>query len=279
MEPLDDYPLGSESHRSSSPSPGDRRRFWALVAASAVIAAAIVAYFALRGSNDITRPDTTAATPEVQQDAPQARGPLGPQVEPRELPPLDLTDPLVRELLQGLSARPELAAWLASDGLIRSFVAAVDAVANGAAPTAQLRPLAPKQPFVVEARGEEFVIDTRSYRRYDGIADMVAGLDAEGLARAYSTLRPRLQEAYRELGYPEGDFDDAVRRAIARLLNTPVLEPEVEVEPAPVLYKYTDTRIERLTPAQKQLLRMGPRNVRLVQDKLREVARALGVSS
>jgi hypothetical protein len=51
----------------------------------------------------------------------------------------------------------------------------------------------------------------------------------------------------------------------------------VRVRPAPVLYQFTDPRLERLSGAQKQLLRMGPRNVRIVQDKLREVARALRI--
>ena len=35
--------------------------------------------------------------------------------------------------------------------------------------------------------------------------------------------------------------------------------------------------LESLTNAQKQLLRMGPRNVKLIQAKLREVAVALGI--
>jgi hypothetical protein len=206
-----------------------------------------------------------------------ARGQLGPAVEPRDLPPLDLLDPLVRELLSALSSRPELSAWLATDGLIRNVVVSVDNVARGTSPSPHLRRLAPSSPFVAEPRGEDFVIDARSYRRYDGIADTVAALDANGLARTYSTLRPRLQEAYEELGYPDGNIDTAVERAITRLLGTPTLGQEVDVRPAPVLYKFTNERIESMSPAQKQLLRMGPRNARLVQDKLRELASALGI--
>jgi hypothetical protein len=44
-------------------------------------------------------------------------------------------------------------------------------------------------------------------------------------------------------------------------------------------YEFEDDRLESLTPAQKQLLRMGPRNVRLVQGKLLEIAHALGIPS
>jgi hypothetical protein len=45
-----------------------------------------------------------------------------------------------------------------------------------------------------------------------------------------------------------------------------------------VSYKYDDPKLEALTLAQKQLLRMGPRNVRLIQAKLREMAPYLGIT-
>ena len=42
-----------------------------------------------------------------------------------------------------------------------------------------------------------------------------------------------------------------------------------------VNYAYSDPRLESLTPAQKQLLRMGPANVRKIQARLRGIANAL----
>ncbi len=42
-------------------------------------------------------------------------------------------------------------------------------------------------------------------------------------------------------------------------------------------FRYERDDLEALSPAQKQLLRMGPRNVRIVQDQLRAVARELGI--
>ena len=38
-----------------------------------------------------------------------------------------------------------------------------------------------------------------------------------------------------------------------------------------------DRRLEALSPAQRHLLRMGPRNVRMIQGELRTLAAALGV--
>lgn len=275
---LDDYPIGPERDtQSPAPRGGPGGRAWAIAAVCLLVAAAAATFYLTRRSGDSDAAPATGAGAEARDSAPAARGALGPAVEPRDLPPLDLTDPVVRELLSGLSSTPELAAWLATDGLVRSIVVSVDNVARGTTPAPHLRTLAPRRPFTAAPKGQDFVIDTRSYQRYDGIADTVAALDAARLARAYSTLRPRLQDAYAELGNPDRDFDAAVERAIARLLSTPVVERDVNVQPAPVLYQFVDARLETLSPAQKQLLRMGPRNMRLVQDKLRELAGELGL--
>jgi hypothetical protein len=277
MEPLDEYPLGVEPG-GVAPEPVEESggHGWVVVAACLLVFGGAIAFFLVRPSREAPVTGTAPPAPVAAAEPPAAaRKPLGPEVEPRDLPPLDLTDPIVRDLLKGLSSSPQLAAWLATDGLLRNAAVAIDNVARGVSPSPRLRRLAPSRPFSVEAHGSTSVIDARSYARYDAIADTVAGLDADGMARTYVTLRPRLQEAYRELGHPDGNIDDAVQRAIARLLDTPVMASDMAVRPSPVLYKFTDERIESLSPAQKQLLRMGPRNVRLIQDKLREIAAAL----
>jgi hypothetical protein len=42
-------------------------------------------------------------------------------------------------------------------------------------------------------------------------------------------------------------------------------------------YAFADPKLEGLSRAQKQLLRMGPQNVRAIQGKLREIAGVLGI--
>ena len=51
----------------------------------------------------------------------------------------------------------------------------------------------------------------------------------------------------------------------------------VELVPAVRSYHFADPALEALSPAQKQLLRLGPGNARRVQAKLRELAPALGL--
>jgi hypothetical protein len=198
-------------------------------------------------------------------------------VEP--LPPLDGSDAVVREIARGLSGHPLAALWLAQTQLARTFTAVVANVAEGESPRAHLPFLAPRSAFrVLEARGR-LVVDPQSYARYDTVADAVEALDAEACARVLRRLEPLFEAAYRELGHPGGGFGKALETAFARLLEVPRLEgevPLVEMRKAVVVYAYADPRLEKdLSVPQKHLLRMGPRNVRRIQDKLRAVAAAL----
>ena len=62
------------------------------------------------------------------------------------------------------------------------------------------------------------------------------------------------------------------------LLNTPVIEEPVQLSSKSVSYEFADERLQSLSSAQRQFLRMGPRNMRLVKAKLRELAPLLGLT-
>ena len=51
----------------------------------------------------------------------------------------------------------------------------------------------------------------------------------------------------------------------------------VGLKPKGIGYAFADERLEGLTAAQKQLLRTGPRNVRIIKERLRRIALALGI--
>jgi DUF3014 family protein len=106
----------------------------------------------------------------------------------------------------------------------------------------------------------------------------VSAIDAQGAARLYATLKPRIEEAYRELGEPEPSFDRTLERALLALIETPVNADSARVTlHGGTGYAFADDRLESLSPAQKLLLRMGPRNAKAIQVKLREIALVLGV--
>jgi hypothetical protein len=245
------------------------------VAAGLVVAMAIAAYITF-----FTRQKTEpAAAPARQAAAPPSDRPLGGDAGSIVLPPLEQTDPLVRELVRQLSSNPRVAAWLTTNGLVRNFTVSVANIADGATPARHLGVLRPSGAFAVTERGGSVTIDPRTYQRFDSLAAAAASIDPAGAARLYTTLKPRIEDAYRELGI-SGSFDRALERAIISLLETPIL-PEsgvrVRAEDQGIGYGYVDSRLEGLTDAQKQLLRMGPRNVAAVQSSLRATALALGI--
>ena len=121
--------------------------------------------------------------------------------------------------------------------------------------------------------------DPASYRRWDLATAIFVSLDTRGTARAYRHLHPLFEEAYRDLGFQRGSFDDVLSLAVNRLLAVPVPEGPIALTPADSLYLYRDPALEQLSAAQKQLLRLGPENARRVQAKLRELASALALAA
>ena len=161
--------------------------------------------------------------------------------------------------------------------MIRNFALVIQAIAERRSPASHLKVVRPAAAFSVITEGDNIYIDPASYRRYDGYADAFAAIDARGAARLYATLKPRINEAYHELGDPEGDFDATLRSSMIELLRTPVVEGRIPLAHRSVQYEFADPALEGLSSAQRQLLRMGPRNVRIVQQKLREIAPYLGI--
>src|SRR5438067_10945806 len=137
--------------------------------------------------------------------------------------------------------------------------------------------LAPEASYQHVTRDGRLYLDPRSYARYDAAADVIASLDPRAAVDLYRQVQPLCEEAYRELGHPPGRFDDVVAKAIQTLLATPVVDGEIELRPKVVTYAFADRRLEALSPAQRHLLRMGPRNVRMIQGELHALAAALGV--
>jgi hypothetical protein len=192
------------------------------------------------------------------------------------VPPLGESDPVVRILVQSMSSHPRVLAWLATDGLIRNFTVVVGNIADGRTPARQLGMLKPTGRFKTVAASNGLTIDPASYARYDDLAAAVGTVDAQAAARVYATLKPRIEEAHRELGSQE-PFDATLEQAIVRLVQTPgAIDPRVTAKGAEG-FQYTDERLESLTDSQKLLLRMGPSNAQIVRNKLKEIGVALGI--
>lgn len=265
-------PLGPEGPEHPVPS-----RLPAIVIGVAVLLVAAAAgwWFFLRPQPAVVEPEPApaVAAPQPVPPDPAAEAPAPDDAEP--LPTLETSDALVRRLVAGVSASPKLAEWLVNDQLVQRFARIVGNVANDEDPIVHARFLRPGGRFETNVLDGRSVIDPGSYRRFEPLIAAFESLDDEGTATVYQRIRPLIEASYAQLGYPE-DLDTALRHCIARVLEVPRVEaPAVHKEV--LAYRYDNPQLEALSPAQKALLRTGPRNVARVQAKVRRLADAIGL--
>jgi len=184
------------------------------------------------------------------------------------LPDLDHSDALLREEMTGIS--PVLSGWLNTDQLVRKYVAIANDFSQGLRLEKNLRFLELDQPFAVDQDNESLFIATKSYQRYDRLAAAINALDVQATLAVYKKFRPLLVQVFREFSYPdEYSLEDIFTKAAAVILAAPARDGQVALERQSARYKFADQQLEALNPVHKQMLRMGPDNTRIIQNKLR----------
>lgn len=193
------------------------------------------------------------------------------------LPPLDQSDEFVRRRAAALSPAPPLREWLKLEALISRLAAAMNLIANGGMPRETFAAFAPRGKFRVIKAGGTARIDPAGFARYDAFAAMVDGVDAGAAAKIFAELQPLFDAAQRGLG-EKARAREAFLAAARELLAAPAVPGDAVLKEGKkgIVWVYADERLEELSPAQKQLLRMGPKNQAAVQNKLRAVVTALG---
>jgi hypothetical protein len=254
-----------------------------IIGSSVVAAVAIIVfiYFFIIPKKAPSPPQSPSTPVEQESRREAVVEPPVPGTQEEAVTPLDIplqdSDPEVREVLQQASSHPVFIDWLKTGELVRKFVAVVDNIANGQSPANHLAFLRPQENFQVRTRNGRLVIDPQGYERYDTIAAVFGSLQEESLKSLFLRLRPLIDQAYRELGYPEKQFKDTLKEAFTVLLQTPEVEGDIYLEKKVISYAFQDPRLERLNPAQKHLLRSGPQNTQKIQAKLRHIAAALNL--
>lgn len=195
-------------------------------------------------------------------------------------------DALFKQLAADWSADPLFAKWLDAASL-RHLVAAVQSVADGESPRTSL-------PFVtlaggfsvreVKAKGTKRrpavarqFISAESYARYELPTQALTSVPAATAGAAYGQLRPFLDAVFSEVGRPGKRFDDVFTAALERLIAVPLPEGEVEVVPKGLAFAFKDESLERLSPAEKHVLRMGRTNASALQTWLKTFGESAGL--
>lgn len=208
-------------------------------------------------------------------DIPVRTAPATETVAPPQLPALTDSDAFTREQLLSLSADPNYHAWLQADHLLERAAAIIDGLSGGR----MLKKMIPVTPlpgkFIVSHVGGKLWLDTPNFVRYDELVSLLASLDARKLTKIFDLLRPLLETAYGQLGYPGEDFGATTIRAIDVLLATPDVGSPIELKLEGVLYTFADPALEKLPSAQKQILRMGPENAEKIKRLLRALRKQL----
>ncbi len=250
-----------------------------LIALLLAAAAAVAAWFLWDGA----RAPAVAPAP-VEQQAPAAdtepAEPLHPIEAPGdapgedelvELPPLEESDSYFALALVDVFG-PELETLLADEALIDKSVATVDNLVRDRV-AEKIRPLGRLSgKFVVAAAGDNgsYYLSPDNYARYEPLVDILTEADLDEAVATYRRFYPLFQEAFAQLGYPDGYFNDRVVAVIDDLLATPQPEEPIRLLRPHVLYTFADPRLEALSSGQKMLLRMGPDHAARIKERLAE---------
>jgi len=275
MPPLDDSPYPRHPpHRPAAAVLG-----W--VAAVVLAAAAGAAYYLWSGTP--AAPARPNRAPTVQEKtpapaAPASRPPLDASRAGKAaiaLPVLDQSDAALWQALAGLLGTKTLAELLKPEQIARRIVATVDNLPREAAASRAMPLTVTPGTFVIKAKGDETVIGPGNPARYASRIRILQAIDARRLVDLYLDFYPLLQQAYVELGYPGGYFNDRLIEALDDLLAAPdIMTPVTLVRPK-VLYLYADSALEARSAGQKIMLRIGVGNAGLVKAKLREIRREI----
>ncbi|CAA0121757.1 Uncharacterised protein [Halioglobus japonicus] len=194
--------------------------------------------------------------------------------EPAPLTPAD-GDAILKQQFAAAGANATLRKLTSVDHPVDLSAALIDGLGKGNV----LRKMVPldrlKPAFSVDREGDTLYMSPASYKRYDRYTDAITALNTSVLVETFHTLRPLYQQAYEELGLDPEDFDNAIIRTLDMVLATPEIAEPIALNPKSVVYVYADPALESLPALQKQLLRMGPSNLRRIKQQARVLREGL----
>jgi hypothetical protein len=263
--------LGSDARESGEGGTMSAALRGALIVVLLVVAAGLVYWFVLREKPPETPPAVVAppaSAPPVAPAAPRAQ-PSGPP-----LPSLADSDGEMLQALQRLFGTG-IDALLLRPGIVHRIVATVDNLPGDKVPQQVMPVRAPGGAFATIEQGGRPTISPANAERYARYVKLAAQLDTAQLVATYRRYYPLFEQAYRELGYPKGEFNDRLVDAIDDLLEAPQPEPPVPLVAPRAMFDYADPDLQDASAGQKIMIRLGPESEARIKVKLRELRRAL----
>jgi len=218
--------------------------------------------------------------PPVLKAAPEKKGPEFPiGTDAKPLPKLGESDPLLREQIAGLVDPRTVAKFFNLEDGIRRAVATVDNLSREhlARQVNVAQPIGGQ--FLVSGKDDTLAIGPKNAARYNLFVSAVEAVDTQKAVAAYEYLYPLFQQAFVELGYPDGYFNDRLVEVIDHLLEAPEPKGPVKLVVPKVLYQFADPDLEILSSGQKIMIRVGPENEARLKAKLKEIRAAVVAAS
>ncbi len=251
----------------------DATRWLVLVIVVGGIVAASYYYYWQRSVQQQPPPPVEAPLPQAEIE-PVIRHPIQPAQPPGEasaLPPLDESDEATRDALAGLFSQDWIQKFFQREGIIRRIVVTVDNLPRRQVPPKYMlvKPTGPQ--FLAIGEEESIFLNPDNYRRYTPYVRLAEAVETKKLVNGYVHFYPLFQQAYKDLGYPSGYFNDRLVEAIDNLLAAPDIKGPVKLVRPKVMYKFADPNLEARSAGQKILMRMGSENADRIKAKLQEI--------
>jgi Protein of unknown function (DUF3014) len=250
---------------------------WWLIAIFGAGIFALIIYFALPTATPepVAQSTTPAAAEPPAFAEPQILHPIARQPEEKPLPALETSDATMRNALDELLSDKTLIELFQLQDFVRHVVATVDNLPRQKI-ALRLMPVKPAAgAFLITGKDAGLVIGTDNAARYALYLRLADALDTAKLVALYSHFYPLFQQAYQELGYPKGYFNDRLIEVIDHLLAAPEVQAPVKLVRPKVVYLFADPELEARSAGQKLLIRVGSENAALIKTKLRDIRNEL----
>ena len=234
---------------------------------------ASIIYYALpkMKPEPVVRPTAPAAEQPPASAEPEIRHPVAPQHAEKPLPALEVSDATVRNALGELSLDKSLIDLFQLHDFVRRVVATVDNLPREKLALRLMPVKLAGGKFLVTGKDERFAIGADNAARYALYLRLAGEIDTGKLVALYIHFYPLFQQAYQELGYPKGYFNDRLVDVIDHLLAAPEATAPVMLVRPKVFYLFADPALEARSAGQKILMRVGSENAALIKAKLRDI--------
>lgn len=210
-----------------------------------------------------------ASTPPIQH-------PVDQDAADPALPPLADSDGAAWDALSQAVGNDSALGLLLREHLIQRVVVMVDNLTQRSLTRTAMAVQPVAGSLQVQESDTGMTIAPANAQRYALYVQAFTHADADALVGAYKRFYPLFQQAYVELGKPDGYFNDRLVQVIDHLLNTPDPAQPPGVEPnGKGRFRYTDPSLESLSVGQKALVRLGPEQEAAVKTQLKALRTAL----